>query len=122
MMLRLAARGALLLALLSPGIASAQDLPDVPPSLSDAAGTVCVRVVDDGRVTDAFIVTSTGDSARDGALLVWVRKLRLPPAEPGKARRENWSPMPIAFGDARLPVAPKNCAPAESANGGAATP
>ncbi len=112
MMILRVASGALFLSLLLPAAASAQDFPTIPASLENAAGILCVRVTESGEVADAFVVTSTGDTARDNDMLAWVRRLRLPPAEPGKAKRDIWSPMPIAFGDARLPSSPKSCAPA----------
>ncbi len=70
---------------------------------------------------DAFILTSTGHAGRDRELLAWVRQLQLPSAEDGPPRRDSWSPMPIAFGDAKLPASPKSCAPADK-KGAASSP
>ena len=94
------------------GLATAQSLPDVPPSLMDKAGVVCVKVSEAGDVSGAFIIVSTGSSQGDQDLLAWVRLLRWPEHK----LHGTWFPMPVAIGGAKVPEIPATCSP--SSDGG----
>jgi hypothetical protein len=99
-------------ALLSPVPAGAQlrDLPPVPRLLVDTAALVCVKIDAEGQA-DAYVLDSLGDKARDAAVISWVRQLRFPKGKPGDPGRDSWFPMPVAFGNAKSPKLPPNCAP-----------
>jgi hypothetical protein len=90
--------------------AAAAGLPPVPPELVNVAAVTCIRVDEAGAINGAFILRSTGDPAKDRALLGWVRQLHWDKAAPGEKRGE-WFPMPIAIGTAVPPEMPKSCAP-----------
>jgi hypothetical protein len=97
-------------ALLFAPVAQAQALPPVPGVLADTAAMVCAKIDVDGRV-DAFVLDSTGDKARDDAVVAWVRQLHWPKAKRGDGGRNNWFPMPLQFGNAIPPAMPASCAP-----------
>jgi TonB family protein len=90
--------------------ASSQELPPITPELRNVAAVVCIRVDEAGTVSGALIVVSSGDPARDNALLGWVRQLRWG-AGPGEGWRNQWFPMPIAIGSVPPPPAPATCGP-----------
>jgi hypothetical protein len=90
--------------------AGSQALPPIVRELANKAGVVCIRVDDSGAVSGAFILVTTGDGARDRALVAWVRHLRWD-SGPGEPWRNRWFPMPVAFGNATPPPSPENCAP-----------
>lgn len=90
--------------------AEAQALPPVPAALADTAAMVCAKIDAEGRV-DALVLDSTGDKARDDAVVAWVRQLRWPKAKHGDGGRDTWFPMPLQFGKAPPPAMPASCAP-----------
>lgn len=98
-------------ALLAGAAAAGAELPPAPQSLRNAAAMMCLKIGDDGRITDLFLIHSTGDAAQDSAWLDWARKLHWDPAEPGARGRNVWLPMSIAFGTAKPEPAPAACAP-----------
>ncbi|MEZ0243053.1 MAG: hypothetical protein ACAH11_06725 [Sphingomonas sp.] len=92
--------------------AHAQRLPDLDPSLMGTSAVTCVRVDDRGRVSDAFIVTSTGDAEKDRRLIAWVKKMRWGSRKANEPERNTWMPMPISFGEKQsMTNFPESCAP-----------
>lgn len=100
-----------LVSMLTP-TAVAQSLPPIPEILLNSSVVACIRIAQDGSVGDAFLVTSTGDAARDRAAIVWVKQLRWDPAPSSDLSRNRWTPMPIAFGIAKALPMPGHCEPA----------
>ena len=99
------------IAFASRAVAATDELPPLTPDLMNAAGVACVRIGDDGWVTGAFLIATTGDPARDQHLVDWVGRLHWLPAKPGEKFRNTWFPMPIAIGNAKAPEAPGSCSP-----------
>lgn len=91
--------------------ANAQGLPPLPPSLAHASAVSCIKIDDTGAVSGAFLVTSTGDPARDRDLIAWIKQLHWDAAKPGEKLRNAWFPMPVAFGGEQPPPMPESCAP-----------
>jgi len=91
--------------------AATQELPPLPPDLVDTAAVTCIRITQSGSVDGAFILTSTGDSARDTEVLDWVRQLHWPQAKPDEKLRSKWFPMPVSFGQAKPLPMPSSCSP-----------
>jgi len=91
--------------------ASAQEAPPIAPIMLDSSAVTCIKIADDGSVSDAFIVTSSGLPERDRAVLAWVRQLHWDPALPGDQSRNRWFPMPVAFGNAKPLEMPDHCSP-----------
>jgi len=98
--------------------AASDELPPLTPDLLNVAGVACVRIGDDGSVTGAFLIGSTGDPTRDQHLVDWVQHLHWLPAKPGEKLRNSWFPMPVATGNARAPKAPDSCRPTVQAPSG----
>jgi TonB family protein len=105
---------ALLGAALVPAQATAEGLPDLTPELVGVGAVVCIRIDDAGNVSGASMETSTGDEAKDRAVIAWVRQLHWDPPTPGETPRNQWFPMPIAFGEASAPAPPPGCGPVEA--------
>ena len=80
------------------------------PAPSQDGIVACVKIGDDGAVTSAFILVSTGDAQRDRMLLSGVQNLRW-----GKKAacetRNIWFPMGLAINGAQPPDGPAACAP-----------
>lgn len=91
--------------------AAAQSLPPVSPDMLGKAAVACIQVADDGTVSDAFLIESTGDRVLDGEMVSWVKKLRWDPAKSSGGNRGDWFPMVLAFGQVTPPPAPSTCAP-----------
>lgn len=96
---------------LSAAAASAADLAPVPASLMNRAAIVCVKVSKAGKVSDAFVVQSTGDGKADADVVDWIRTLSWPASGPADPLRGNWQPVPVAMGQAAVPTVPGSCAP-----------
>jgi TonB family protein len=91
--------------------ASAQEPPPIASILLNSSAVTCIKIADDGSVSGAFIVTSSGLAERDRAVLAWVRQLHWDAALPGDQSRNRWFPMPVAFGHAKPLDMPDHCAP-----------
>ncbi|MBB3957868.1 energy transducer TonB family protein [Novosphingobium sediminicola] len=91
--------------------AAAQELPPLEPILLNSSAVTCIKIADDGSVSDAFIVVSSGLPERDRHVLAWVRQLHWDAALPGDRFRNRWFPMPVAFGNAKPPEMPEHCPP-----------
>ena len=91
--------------------AAAQELPPVPSDLVDTAAVTCIRVSRSGSVVGAFILASTGDSARDAEVLEWVSQLHWPQAKTDEKLHGTWFPMPVSFGQAKPLPMPSSCSP-----------
>jgi len=89
--------------------AARAELPPQPASLKDQAVLACVRMDAEGKVSGAYLMSSTGDSARDADFLTWIRKLEWP--KPGKHDKtvDKWLPMGLALGKGKAPPSPKSC-------------
>lgn len=96
---------------LSGAAASAANLSPVPASLMNRAAIVCVKVSKAGKVSDAFVVQSTGDGKADADMVDWIRTLSWPASGRADPLRGNWQPIPVAMGQAAVPAVPESCAP-----------
>ncbi|HEX4848666.1 MAG TPA: hypothetical protein VFV30_11020 [Novosphingobium sp.] len=100
---------------LAAGIAAtptlAEELAPVPSSLMNRNGVVCVKVTTAGKVSEVFVVRSTGDGAADADLVDWVRTLSWPKAPASDTSRNTWQPLPVAMGKAPVPDVPETCSP-----------
>src|SRR6185503_12712333 len=90
--------GAAALALLTAATAARAELPPQPASLKDQAVLACVRMDAGGKVSGAYLMSSTGDAGRDADFLAWIKKLEWP--KPGKHDKtvDQWLPMGLALG------------------------
>lgn len=100
-----------LVAFLLPSVAAAQSLPPIDPILLNTAAVTCIKIADSGAVSDAFIVTSAGSPERDRAVIEWVKQLRWGAAKPGDGSRNQWMPIPVAFGNVPAHPMPSHCEP-----------
>lgn len=91
--------------------AAASELPPITPALLNTSALTCVRIGDDGSITGAFLIGTTGDPEIDQHVVDWVRNLHWLPATPGEKLCNTWFPMPVAFGNAKAPEAPDSCSP-----------
>jgi len=103
--------GAGALALLVAATAARAELPPQPASLKDQAVLACVRMDAEGKVSGAYLMSSTGDAAKDADFLAWIRKLEWP--KPGKRDKtvDQWLPMGLALGRGKAPPSPPSCPP-----------
>jgi len=91
--------------------AARAELPPQPASIKDQAVLACVRMNADGKVSGAYLLSSTGDAARDADYLTWIKKLEWPRPSKYDKTVDQWLPMGLALGRAKAPAAPKTCDP-----------
>jgi hypothetical protein len=88
----------------------------VPAAQSDAPKpwiVACVQINDDGNVSKAFVVVSSGDAARDEVLLTAIEQLHWDKVPPGSNPSRNvWLPIGFALDGAAAPASPRSCGPA----------
>jgi hypothetical protein len=99
------------LALAAAATAARAELPPQPASIKDQAVLACVRMDAEGKVSGAYLMSSTGDAARDADFLAWIKQLKW--AKPEKRDRtiDQWLPMGLALGKGKAPPSPKTCDP-----------
>ncbi len=85
------------------------ELPPQPASLKDQAVLACVRTDAEGKVSGAYLMSSTGDAAKDADFLAWIRKLEWPKPRKGDKSIDQWMPMGLALGKGKAPPSPKTC-------------
>jgi hypothetical protein len=97
--------------LLAAATAARADLPPQPASIKDQAVLACVRMDAEGKVSGAYLLSSTGDAARDADFLGWIKQLKW--AKPDKRDKtvDQWLPMGLALGKGKAPPSPKTCDP-----------
>ena len=86
-------------------------LPPQPASLKDQAVVACVRMDAEGKVSGAYLLSSTGDAARDADFLAWIKQLTWPKPSKRDKTIDQWAPMGLALGKAKAPPSPKTCDP-----------
>jgi hypothetical protein len=97
------------LALLAAVSSARAALPPEPASIQNQAVLACVRVDAGGKVSGAYLMSSTGDAARDADFLARIKQLQW--AKPDKRDKtiDQWLPMGLALGKAKAPPSPKSC-------------
>jgi len=93
-------------------------VPPQPASLKDQAVLACVRMDAEGKVSGAYLLSSTGDAARDADYLAWIKKLEWPRPPKYDKTIDQWLPMGLALGRSKAPPAPKTCDPPKDATTG----
>ena len=87
------------------------EIPPQPASIKDQAVLACVRMDAEGKVSGAYLMSSTGDAARDADYLGWIKKLEWPKPSKRDKTVDQWMPMGLALGKSKAPPAPKTCDP-----------
>jgi hypothetical protein len=99
------------LILLSAAVTARAEVPPQPASIKDQAVLACVRMDAEGKVSGAYLLSSTGDAARDADYLAWIKQLTWPKPSRHDKTVDQWAPMGLALGKAKAPPAPKTCDP-----------
>jgi hypothetical protein len=103
------------IAVVLPGLglaaAARAEIPPQPASIKNQAVLACVRMDADGKVSGAYLMSSTGDAARDADYLAWIKKLEWPKPSKHDKSIDQWAPMGLALGKSKAPPAPKTCDP-----------
>ena len=97
-------------ALLGPLSASASSqAPPHPKSLNNTAGIVCLKLADNGTISDSFGIVSAGSKRKDRDLLAWANLHKWPATKkPGEVRNE-WFAMAVVTGTASPPKEMPSC-------------
>jgi hypothetical protein len=99
------------LALIGGATAARAALPPEPASIQNQAVLACVRMDAEGKVSGAYLMSSTGDAARDADFLAWIKKLEWPKPSKRDKTVDQWLPMGLALGKAKAPPSPESCPP-----------
>jgi TonB family protein len=95
------------------GTGARSEIAPITPDMIGVSAIACAKINDAGRISGAFLLTSTGNPTTDRHVLDWVRQLKWDPAGAEDKSRSQWFPMPVLFGEGKPLTGPTTCAPTE---------